>query len=155
MAILPTLRGQFRDTRVKAATDMTIARVSMARSLAIEQARNYTLESSPDGRQLRVTYDENDSTALADSEGSPKPQRFKDPLPDEVVLSKVSNNNDTVATSTDGWTRLATFLPDGTCLETTVQIKLTEPNMPSRVVEIRGLTGSAALLPIDRQQVSP
>jgi len=155
--ILPTLRGMFQDSRVKAAADMCLSRVSMARGYAIDQGRAFVFDVSPDGRQIRVIGDDSDPALQAEQTDAKPPAPLQDTLPDEVTLKPLQSqgNNTSNAKAADGWTRLATFLPDGTCRETYAAFELNEPGVTTTTVEIRGLTGSANVMPPANKKGSP
>ena len=49
------------------------------------------------------------------------------------------------AVDADGWTRVATFQPDGTCREDAVAVRVRQPAVYPLVVRVRGLTGAVTI----------
>lgn len=147
-AILPTLTGMFRDTRVQAAGDMVRGWASEARARAIDDGRSYQLFASPDGRRLRVAPDELEQ-AEQPADGTAPPALVRETaLPDAVTLVPMTTGDDTAAAA-DGWVKLFTYKPDGTCKEAVARFELREPGVRSLTVTVRGLTGSVVVNPAD------
>ena len=55
----------------------------------------------------------------------------------------VSTDDDYTAQGSDGWQRVATFLPDGTCREEGVEIRVEEKGVQPLTIRLRGITGSS------------
>jgi prepilin-type N-terminal cleavage/methylation domain-containing protein len=138
--ILPTLNGLQRDTRMTAAADMIHGWCSEARVRAINDGQQYQLFVTPDGLRIRLGPDESEQVEQPSDGTRITPLYREDNLPDTVTLVPMMTGEDQPVSS-NGWLKLATFRPDGTCRETTVQFQLTEPGVTTRVVTIRGLTG--------------
>jgi prepilin-type N-terminal cleavage/methylation domain-containing protein len=152
MLVLPTLSSMLRDTRVQAAADMCRSRASLARSMAIEQGRAYVLAASQDGRQIRVSPDDSDPAGEAAVGEGNLPFIQIDELPKNVVLqANVLGDSSTQENTADGWFILATFLPNGTCQEILSTFNVSEPDVNAVFIEIRGLTGTASIVPSVRQ----
>jgi prepilin-type N-terminal cleavage/methylation domain-containing protein len=139
--VVPTLSNTERDLPIKSAGDTFRARLAEARGLAIENGQPIRFSLSPDGRKIRYAVDNDQFGATGD-----------DNLGDELTLPKTVSariiNDDSGEATIDaaGWTRVATFLPDGTCRETVVEVELNQPNTYSLVVRLRGLTGNVTII---------
>jgi Tfp pilus assembly protein FimT len=145
-AVVPSLSGMMGDTNVKGAADLCMARLSDARSYAIEEGRAYRVSVSPDGKQIRISPDE------ADGSGQPlvAPEIAAHTITDHlidtdraqtVVITPGSNQRD----GGDGWIVLATYLPDGTCREANSKFSLNEAGSAAYTMNVRGLTGAVTL----------
>jgi prepilin-type N-terminal cleavage/methylation domain-containing protein len=135
--LVPSLMGFWGNNRSKAAVDLVTGRLSDARGAAISQGRAYRVSASPDGLQIRVAPDESEMPEEVIAEASTGLIDRTDSLPKGVVLTPITAGEP----SSDGWTTLVTFLPDGTCRELGSEFQLAEPDNVAQVVRIRGLTG--------------
>ena len=145
-AIVPTLDGFMGDTNVKGAADLCMARLSDARSYAIEEGRAYRVSASPDGKRVRISPDEVDGSGQPLVAPDVPAHTIIDSLIDEkrpqtVTLTPGSNQRD----GGDGWIVLATYLPDGTCREANSKFSLNEAGVVEYIVNVRGLTGAVTL----------
>ena len=141
--LVPTFSGMSRDTKVKAGADVIQARIAEARAAAIEDARPYFLLLSPDGTRVRVAPDEQFADASA-GEAENGPFHAEQDLPAEVTARAVVGGM-AATPDADGWVRVATFLPDGTCKEDSAAVELTEPGVYPLTIRIRGLTGTSSV----------
>jgi hypothetical protein len=66
-------------------------------------------------------------------------------LPKEVTASLMTAD-EAASMDDNGWTRIATFRPDGTCREDNVTIRLNETGQIPLLIIIRGLTGAATIV---------
>lgn len=141
--VMPTI-GAFRgNTRVKAAADTVRGRMAEARMKAIEEGQPYRVAISPDGKRLRVapdTFEAMGGVAQADGETA-GPFIREDDLPAEVSAELMMDEDSFTAQDTNGWRRIATFQPDGTCKEDSVSVLLQEIGVAPLIVRLRGLTG--------------
>ncbi len=135
--MVPSMMGFWGNNRTKAAVDIATARLADARGAAITQGRAYRVCASPDGLQIRVCPDESELPEEVVAEASTGVIDRTDTLPKGVVLTPMFGGEP----SADGWTTLATFLPDGTCREIASEFRLAEPDNVAQVVRVRGLTG--------------
>jgi Tfp pilus assembly protein FimT len=142
--LVPTFSGMSRDTRIKAGADAIQARIAEARGAAIEDARPYFLLLSPDGTRVRVAPDENFADAQFADEEESGPFHAEENLPSDVTARAVLGGA-VAAPDADGWIRVATFLPDGTCKEDTAVVELNEPGVYPLTIRIRGLTGTSSV----------
>jgi prepilin-type N-terminal cleavage/methylation domain-containing protein len=148
--LVPTLSGFGGDTKVKAGADAVRARLSEARAAAIEQGRPYRVAVSEDGTRVRVAPDE---LGFADfeplgEEGTTGPVIVEDALPDTVTAVPVFDEGAQAVVDEDGWVRVVTFLPDGTCREATAAVEVREPGVHAMLIRVRGLTGAATVISV-------
>ena len=66
-------------------------------------------------------------------------------LPKDVKARVISDDAGEATVDQNGWTRVATFEPLGTCRETVVELELSQPGVYSLIVRIRGLTGNVQI----------
>jgi len=140
--VVPSLDSFMRDTNVKGAADLCVARLADARSFAIEEGRAYRFAASPDGKRIRIGPDEVDGSGNPLESPEIPPRIVQLDLPQGITLSPdgVQQSGD------DGWIKIVTYLPDGTCRETnSPDFKLTEPGTVSYLVQIRSLTGAVTV----------
>ena len=144
--VLPSITGMARDTKGQAAADAVRGHAALARSRAVEDGRAYQLLVWPDGTRLRVAPDESEQPEQP-ADGTATPALIRETaLPPTVTLVPISFGTDQQQTTdANGWIKLATFKPDGTCLEDGVQFELREPGAAALVVNVRGLTGSVTV----------
>lgn len=148
--VLPTLSGMFLDTRVKAGADLVISHCSDARSYAIEHGRSYQVFVSPDYKRLRVGPDESEQPEQSGSSTPTPPFVRETDLPTAVTLVPINTGAD-AGTSTNGWLKLVTYKPDGTCREAAAQFEVREDGVVPLVVNVRGMTGSVVVNPANSQ----
>jgi Tfp pilus assembly protein FimT len=135
---LPTLSGMRGNTRVKAAVDTVRGRIAEARMRAIENGQAYRLALSPDGKRLRLAPDAAETTGQSDGTAP----AVEEDLPEQVTAELMVDDDGFAGQDTNGWTRVATFQPDGTCREDTVHVLLKELGVSAMFVRLRGLTGT-------------
>lgn len=136
-----------RDTQVQAAADLLRGRIADARGEAMEHGRPYRLALSQDGDRVRIAPDEQNfgAAAVTGDDNDTAPRVAEDDLPKGVTAKSEPPDGSAPAVDADGWTRVATFQPDGTCREDVVVIRVTQPNMYPVLIRIRGLTGSTTV----------
>lgn len=144
--ILPTLGGIRGDTRTKAAGDMVQEYMARSRAKAIEGGQAYRLAVSSDGRRVRMAPDTFEAMGEAAPEASDEdgagPTIREDDLPAGVTASLLLDDGEFAADDAIGWRRVATFLPDGTCREDTVEVRVEEADVAPVLIRLRGLTGA-------------
>jgi prepilin-type N-terminal cleavage/methylation domain-containing protein len=145
---LPTLFGMKGDTRSKAAADMLRARMNEARAKAMEDGTPYRLAVSGDLKRLRLAPDTFEATGVNPTAGddATAPTVREDDLPDGVTAQMLLDENEQSMQDQAGWVRVATFLPDGTCREDTVEVEIKEPGTAPFIVKLRGLTGAVSVI---------
>ena len=149
--ILPSLSAFRGDTRHRAAADTIRSELAVARARAMEEGRPYRVAiSHPDGKRIRRGPDGIDFTQSAPFDGPSGSAAVVDYEFDYVTASVVSET-DLQPEPTAGWITIATLLPDGTCREDTSLVVITEPDNGSLRVRVRGLTGSARVVPPDKE----
>ena len=155
--LLPTLTAVRGNTRVKAAADTVRSRMAEARMKAIEDGQPYRVAISTDGKRLRVAPDTLDAIGQAaqsdDETGGPFIR--EDDLPQQVSADIVMDEDSFVAQDTNGWRRVATFQPDGTCKEDTVEVLLQEIGVAPLIVRLRGLTGATRVVSAATEGMKP
>ena len=147
--LLPAVAGLWGDNRTKASANMLQARLADARSYAISQGRPYQVLASSDGKQVQVAPDPAEPPEQIGSETPPPDYGATSTFPTPVTITPIYTGGDSAPSSTmSGWTRLITFLPDGTCREDAMEVHLSEPDGTPLVVKVRGLTGDVAVNPL-------
>lgn len=148
--VLPSLAGMFVDTRVKAGADLMVAHCSDARAYAIEHGRAYQVFASPDGKRLKVGPDESEQAEQSGSSTPTPPFVRETDLPTAVTLVPINTGGD-AGTAGNGWVKLVTYKPDGTCREPAARFELREDGVKPLVVNVRGMTGAVVVNPADSQ----
>lgn len=144
--LLPTLAGLAGNSKVKAAADAVKARLMEARLNAMEQGRPYVFSISTDGLKMRVAPDEAVEAEVGEDGQSLPAVVIEEDLPDEINLKLTTPQNGTTASTTaNGYTKVVTFQPDGTCAEDSATLGVQENGRSGMVVTIRGLTGAVFL----------
>jgi len=143
--IAPTIRTFGRDSNIKAGTDTLRGRVADARSAAIEDNRPYRLSISPDGTKIRVSPDDETSETAANADDTDEPTTIESDLPKNITIVPETDEATQQVVDSEGWVRVATFLPNGTCREDSAVMEIREPGSLSKVVRIRGLTATASV----------
>lgn len=135
---VPTLNTTERDLPIKSGADTIRARLAEARGLAIENGQTMRFSISPDGKRVRFAPDTTDfATSFGDDNLGEELT-----LPKNVTARVVNDDAGEATVDVNGWTRVATFQPDGTCRETVVEIELNQPNTYALIIRLRGLTGN-------------
>jgi prepilin-type N-terminal cleavage/methylation domain-containing protein len=142
--VVPTLFGARRDTQVKAGGDIVHSYIARARAKAVEDGKAYRLALSADGKKVQIMPDVDDGTAAEDDETNSGPLHCEESLPEGVTAVIITSDDDYVAQDQTGWQRVATFLPDGTCREEGVEVRVEEKGVQSIIIKLRGITGSSS-----------
>jgi len=142
---VPSMQALYGDIRLSAASDLVRARFADARSHAMEEGTSYRFAVQPDSTKFRLAPDTGDhwsdgigSTLLL--EESVQPLVLEGDLPEGVTF-QFDDTGTAPQGNSDGWTKLGTFVPDGTCREDISIIFKTKGQNPLRL-KLRGLTGS-------------
>lgn len=148
-ATLPSFDAIKGNVRQKAAADLVRARLADARARAMEDALPYRIAFHEDGTRIRVAQDGPDfASRPADNPGSFASRSTEDTLVGATAY--VSHDAaDTVPEVDGGWVTVATVLADGTCREASVLIEVREGAFPPIRIQLRGVTGTSKLLPLD------
>jgi len=143
--LAPTFSATSRDTGVKAGADLVRGRMEDARANAIEDARPYRFAVSADGTKIRVSPDGLDDGTAPPANGDDSPPFVaQEDLPKNVTAVPVADGQAPMS-GDDGWVRVATFLPDGTCKEDHAILEVREAGVHPMVVTLRGLTGTISV----------
>lgn len=141
---IPSLSGIRGNTDQKGAADTVRARIADARGRAMEFGVTYRLAVSQDGTKLRLAPDADDFASVAvDNPPFGASRASEDTLEKVTVTVAGDPEAGTGPHSPDGWTTIATFLPDGTCREDRVLVEVNETGFPPIEIRIRGVTGDA------------
>ena len=143
--VAPSLRFFSRDTKVLAAGDLLRGKIAAARGEAMEHGLPYRLALSEDGRRVRVAPDDQKFDTATVTNDDAVPLVAEDELPKGVTAKSEPADGAAPTVDADGWVRVATFQPDGTCREDLVTVRVTQPGIYPLVVRIRGLTGAATV----------
>jgi type IV fimbrial biogenesis protein FimT len=138
--LIPTLSGMRGGTGLKAGADAVRARMYDAKSRAMDDGIPYRLSMSEDGKTLQIAPD--DPTAAADLGHPATPSQDK--LPDGILVKVMPQDGVDATVDQTGWVRIATFTPDGTCREDSVDVQVIETDNKASVpirIHIRGTTG--------------
>jgi Tfp pilus assembly protein FimT len=149
--LMPTLSGMRGNTRTRAGVDVVQTYISKAREKAIEDGCAYRLAISADGKRVRIAPDTYEAMGelptIDDDDGTNSgPVIREDDLPAGVTALLVVGEDDFIAQDQSGWKRVATFMPDGTCKEDTVEIRVEEPGVSPMTLRIKGITGSCTTI---------
>jgi type II secretory pathway pseudopilin PulG len=147
-AIIPSIGGISGNVRQKAAADLVRARLADARAKAMEDARPYRVALNDDGTRIRVAPDGFDfATTPPDDPPAYQSKVTEDSI--DKASAHILAEDDVVPDRDGGWNVVATFLPDGTCREAHATVEVREKTFPPIRIQVRGVTGSTRLLPVD------
>lgn len=143
--IVPTMRNTERDTKVKVGTDIVRKKIAEGRAAAIEDARAYRLSLSPDERTLRVEPDDLAGVEVPPAADDDPPLISEDEMPPEVTCTHLPPEGVAPVQDSRGWTRVLTFLPDGTCREDNSVFEIRQVGVYTQQIIVRGLTGGVTV----------
>lgn len=148
-ATLPSFTAIKGNVRQKAAADLVRAKLADARARAMEDGVPYRLAFHTDGTRIRVAADGPEfATRASDNPGSFASRATETTL--EEATAHVSHDSDDTAPEVDSdWVTVVTVLPDGTCREASVTIEVREKEFPPIRIQVRGVTGSSKVLPLN------
>jgi prepilin-type N-terminal cleavage/methylation domain-containing protein len=145
--LVPTLSGMRGDTRTKAGSDILQSYIAKARERAIEDGFAYRLAISADGKRIRIAPDTfeamGEMPTVDEDAGTTGPTIREDDLPEGVTALIVAGEDDFIAQDQSGWKRVATFMPDGTCKEDLVEVRVEESGVVPMIIRLKGVTGTA------------
>ena len=143
--VLPAVETIYLGTKLQGAADHLRARIAECRARAIEEGRSYQLAIAVDTPGYRLAPDTathwDGGTPDAQEDNAVPPLVIEDQLPNGIVFraggpgQRVTQGN---------WTRLLTFLPDGTC-EEDCSIRLELDGAEPLEVNVRGLSGAVTV----------
>lgn len=143
--VVPTIFGARGDTQVKAGSDILQTYIAKARAKAVEDSKAYRLAISADGKKIQIQPDLDDGIDDVDDENSSGPLHCEEDLPAGVTAVIVISEDDFVAQDQSGWQRVATFLPNGTCREDNIAIRVEEKGTNPITITLRGVTGTSVV----------
>lgn len=143
---VPSIFGLQGDTRSKAAADLIRSRMNDARAKAMEDGRPYRLALSSDFLHLRLAPDATGSAAAPQgNDDGTGDVVLEDNLPEGVTAQVLLSQDEQSTQDQAGWIRVATFLPDGTCKEDSIEVETVETGVTPFVIRLRGLTGAVSV----------
>ena len=153
-AAMPSLFGLKRNAEQKATADRVRGLIADARGLAITDGVPYRLAITSSGDRIRMAAEGPDfaTQAAADaSNAATKTVEYKLEKTNITVAADSDSGEAAPIAGSDGWITLGTFLPNGTCradggIDTTM-IEVNETGYPPMQIRLRGITGTARLLP--------
>ena len=175
---VPSMESMYGSVKVTAATDLIRARWADARARAIEEGRAYRFAVMPGQGNFRIAPDTGDywsggngsgdtTQGLVIEEELPEGITFSDSTQSpNVALANPANstmsdmalaqqmqaqNSGTSGNDSGGWTRVVTFLPDGSTHDD-VTITLNAPNARPVQLQLRALTGSVTTKTLSLQE---
>ena len=145
--ILPSI-GAFRgDTRQRAAADTIRGELAIARARAKDEGRPYRVAVSADGARIRRAPDGADFGQVNASDHASGSAAATDYAFEHVTAAVVADGDIAAPAADNGWVTIATVQPDGTCREDSALIAVREDDRGALYLRLRGLTGSARVLP--------
>lgn len=144
--VIPSVAAFRGDSRPRAAADAIRGELAVARARAKEEGRPYRVALSEDGKRLRRAPDEPDFGEVSASGGASGSSPAVDYAFDTVTASVVPEPDSAPPAAVNGWTTLATVLPDGTCREDSVLVSLKDGDGPQLQLRIRGLLGRSRVV---------
>ena len=153
---VPALDRLYGDIRLNAAADTVRARWADCRSHAMEEGIPYRFAIQPDTGKFKIapeTQDNwDDATELSEASDDPENQPLvkEDELPEKVVFNLGVGNNSSMSSS-GGWTKIGTFLPNGSCRED-IYIVFKMDGLLPLALKLRGITGTVRLETLKEEQ---
>ena len=155
--VIPSMEAMYGTVRVTSAADQIRASWAESRANAMEAGVSYRFAIIPEEGKYRIAPDTAESwdgsggtgSSITETSDGIKLVTTEGQLPPKVLF-EMADTNITAAPEAGGWTRVATFLPDGTCKEN-VEIIIRMTGLPSVKLRMRGLTGavSATTIPLN------
>jgi type II secretory pathway pseudopilin PulG len=156
----PTLKGLKGNSDQKLAVDQVRSRVADARGLAMQEGVPYRLAITSDGTKLRVAPDNSTFSSAGASDVATGGAKAIETKFEKVKVNVAADpdTGETPAAAEDGWITLGVFLPNGTCridsradgtTPDTNLVEVHETGFPAVRIVIRGLTGTAHVLPVE------
>lgn len=143
--VLPTIFSMRGDTHSKAGVDMIRSRINEGRTKAMEDGTAYRLAFSTDQKRMRLSPDTYQSAGASTGTANGT-AIIEDDFPESVTAGVLISEEDQMMQDDEGWIRVATFLPDGTCREDMIEIEIREPGVAPYVIRLRGLTGAVTVI---------
>ena len=149
---LPSFVGLKGNVHQRAAADLVNARIADARGRAIEFGVPFRLAVSPDGTRIRLARDVPEFAELpVDNPPGGDSRSSEDTLQNATVMVEPHPELGPPPSDAGGWVTIATFTPDGVCLEDNVIVQVLETNYPPIRIHVRGIVGGSRVLPMDAQ----
>ncbi|MFO0797084.1 MAG: prepilin-type N-terminal cleavage/methylation domain-containing protein [Gemmataceae bacterium] len=145
----PTFRGLKGNADQRAAADMVRGRIADARGLAMERGEPYRLAISADGTRIRLAPDTADFGSLPAADEPGAAVTCLESRLDHATAGLIADDAADAPAGDGTWVTVGTFLPDGTCREVGTVIAVSEGGYPPIRIQLRGVSGSARVLPND------
>jgi Tfp pilus assembly protein FimT len=146
---LPVIHSMMSDHQVDAAADVVRTHWSQSRSHAISEGRPYRFAYQENSGKFRIAPDSPefwDESGASTDDSEDKAWILEAELPGKIQFgtAKVGTDaNATAAAGTGSWTRVATFLADGTAKED-AEIGIARTGTQGMTIKLRGSTGSVS-----------
>ncbi len=147
LVALPSFEGLRGNSRQKAAVDLVRTRIANARTRAMETGVPHRLAISTDGTKIRLAPDVPEFAELPPAEFSSSGAKVNEDSLDRATAGLQTQDGTPAAFSDGTWTTIATFKPDGTCVEDNAIVTINEGDFPPMRIHIRGVTGTSRILP--------
>ena len=145
----PTMSAMYGDIRVKAAADQVRESWTECRAFSIDEGRAYRFAVQPGTGKFRIAPDAADfwggssGAASYGSEDAALPPHINEgELPGSIVFNLAEGIGETTG---DGWTAIATFLPNGTCEEDREITLQGEGDARPIIIRVRAMTGAVSV----------
>jgi type II secretory pathway pseudopilin PulG len=146
---LPSFHGMKGNADQKAAADLVRGVLADGHGLAAQSGTPYRLAVHQDGTRIRLAPDGTDFANLPASKYTGYSVKVLELKIEKATVALAQSRPDTPLPTADaaGWMTVATFQPDGTCLEDRVLVEVREKGFPAMRISLRGVTGSTKVLP--------
>jgi len=144
--VIPSISGVYGNTRQKVAADVVRARLADARALAMETGVSYRIAISADNTKIRVAPEGQEFASAAAGTGA-MAKAIESTLEKATAEREIDPDEPPSGADADGWHTIVTFLPDGTCKEDMVTVRVLEGQFPPLRIQVRGVTGGSRTLP--------
>lgn len=143
---IPMIRPMMQNREKDAAVDVIRARWSQLQYKAKLNQRSYSFECKQSTGKFRCIAETEDEAALDESDDGAFSAEGE--LPGEIKFSE-AKLGDNAGGSSDGWTKVATFLPDGTAK---ADAEITIGNGPGSItLKLHGATGVVSSAEVSRR----
>ena len=149
-ATLPSFAGLKGNADQKAAMDLLRARIADARGLALQEAATYRLAVNKGGTKIRLAPESADFSHLPASEDAGGGAKVIETTVEKATITVAETEAGAMGGGDeDDWVTIGTFLANGTCREDSTLIEVIESSFPAIRIHLRGVTGTARVLPMD------
>jgi prepilin-type N-terminal cleavage/methylation domain-containing protein len=141
---LPAIAPMMSRNQVQAASDLLRSRWTEMRTRAVADGRAYRFSIVENTGKFRIAPEDMEAGEGGDHEA--RPWVVEEALPGKVLFmgsqaTSVGDHSQQSQASGGGWSRVVTFLADGTARED-VQVTFGQAGSRSLVLKLRGMTGA-------------